>query len=156
MKKAQFKTMAALLALCCMFVFQRVRWRSLQHGGVHGRAGDCQHRGACRTRRKNRTCRNLPVQRCHRQQAQWRIYPNRPHRHAPQFVGLSGQSDRGFGYTHCPDICPTTLSELAAFMNLLGEKAKQVQVLFISVDPARDTPTCWHSMCLRSTLALSD
>lgn len=45
-----------------------------------------------------------------------------------------------FGYTHCPDICPTTLSELAATMNLLGEKAKQVQVLFISVDPARDTP----------------
>ena len=45
-----------------------------------------------------------------------------------------------FGYTHCPDICPTTLSELAATMNRLGEKAKQVQVLFISVDPARDTP----------------
>ena len=41
---------------------------------------------------------------------------------------------------HLADICPTTLSDLAATMNLLGEKAKQVQVLFISVDPARDTP----------------
>ncbi|MGQ5523562.1 SCO family protein [Chitinimonas sp. PSY-7] len=46
-----------------------------------------------------------------------------------------------FGFTHCPDVCPTTMSELAIAMKQLGEKANQVQVLFVSVDPERDTPT---------------
>ncbi|PHV11619.1 SCO family protein [Chitinimonas sp. BJB300] len=45
-----------------------------------------------------------------------------------------------FGFTHCPDVCPTTMSELAIAMKQLGEKANQVQVLFVSVDPERDTP----------------
>jgi protein SCO1/2 len=45
-----------------------------------------------------------------------------------------------FGYTHCPDICPTTLSEMAAAMKRLGKHEKNVQVIFVSVDPARDTP----------------
>lgn len=45
-----------------------------------------------------------------------------------------------FGYTHCPDACPTTLSELAAAMKQLGARAKDVQVLFVTVDPERDTP----------------
>ena len=44
-----------------------------------------------------------------------------------------------FGYTFCPDVCPTTLAELRLVMADLGEKADQVQVLFISVDPKRDT-----------------
>lgn len=44
-----------------------------------------------------------------------------------------------FGYTHCPDICPTTLSELAETMSDLGGLATQVQPLFITVDPARDS-----------------
>ncbi len=44
-----------------------------------------------------------------------------------------------FGYTHCPDVCPTTLSDLKQTMQLLGEQANQVQVLFITVDPERDT-----------------
>lgn len=44
-----------------------------------------------------------------------------------------------FGYTFCPDICPTTLTEMAEVMRQLGEQAKQVQPIFISVDPARDT-----------------
>lgn len=44
-----------------------------------------------------------------------------------------------FGYTHCPDVCPTTLAELAAAMKALGKDAERVQVLFISVDPERDT-----------------
>jgi len=44
-----------------------------------------------------------------------------------------------FGYTHCPDVCPTTLSELAAALRLLGKKASKVQVLFVTIDPARDT-----------------
>ncbi|HOY70388.1 MAG TPA: SCO family protein [Methylotenera sp.] len=44
-----------------------------------------------------------------------------------------------FGYTHCPDVCPTTLSDLKQTMKLLGDKANEVQVLFITVDPERDT-----------------
>lgn len=44
-----------------------------------------------------------------------------------------------FGYTQCPDVCPTTLSGMAAAMKLLGEDAKRVQVLFVTVDPERDT-----------------
>ncbi|UOO92492.1 SCO family protein [Vitreoscilla stercoraria] len=46
-----------------------------------------------------------------------------------------------FGYTHCPDVCPTNLLDLAKTMKLLGEDAAKVQVLFVSVDPSRDTPT---------------
>ncbi|MBW7902803.1 MAG: SCO family protein [Rhodocyclaceae bacterium] len=45
-----------------------------------------------------------------------------------------------FGYTSCPDVCPTTLAEMAALMKALGEAAARVQPLFVSVDPARDTP----------------
>lgn len=45
-----------------------------------------------------------------------------------------------FGYTFCPDVCPTTLSDLKTMMNTLGKKADNVQVIMISVDPARDTP----------------
>jgi protein SCO1/2 len=45
-----------------------------------------------------------------------------------------------FGYTQCPDACPTTLSELASVMQKLGPDAAKVQVLFITVDPERDTP----------------
>ncbi|WP_308446461.1 SCO family protein [Chitinimonas sp. BJYL2] len=44
-----------------------------------------------------------------------------------------------FGYTHCPDVCPTTMSELAATMKQLGPRAADVQVLFVTVDPERDT-----------------
>jgi protein SCO1 len=45
-----------------------------------------------------------------------------------------------FGYTHCPDVCPTTMAELSQAMQQLGDDAKRVQVLFITIDPARDTP----------------
>ena len=44
-----------------------------------------------------------------------------------------------FGYTQCPDVCPTTLAEMATAMKELGPQADQVQVLFITVDPERDT-----------------
>jgi protein SCO1 len=44
-----------------------------------------------------------------------------------------------FGFTHCPDICPTTLFELGEVEPLLGRKAKDFQTVFITVDPARDT-----------------
>ena len=43
-----------------------------------------------------------------------------------------------FGYTQCPDVCPTTLSNMARVMELLGPEAARVQVLFVTVDPERD------------------
>jgi protein SCO1/2 len=45
-----------------------------------------------------------------------------------------------FGFTRCPDICPTTLAEIAAAVKSLGPDAERVQVLFVTVDPERDTP----------------
>jgi len=45
-----------------------------------------------------------------------------------------------FGYTHCPDVCPTTLTDFAAALQQLGDQAERVQVLFVTVDPERDTP----------------
>ena len=45
-----------------------------------------------------------------------------------------------FGYTSCPDVCPTTLAELKLVMDYLGDKTQLVQVVFVSVDPKRDTP----------------
>jgi protein SCO1/2 len=45
-----------------------------------------------------------------------------------------------FGYTSCPDVCPTTMAELKQALEKLGDKSDQVQVLFVTVDPQRDTP----------------
>jgi protein SCO1/2 len=45
-----------------------------------------------------------------------------------------------FGYTQCPDICPTTLADVARAMAALGRDADRVQVLFVTLDPERDTP----------------
>jgi protein SCO1/2 len=45
-----------------------------------------------------------------------------------------------FGFTHCPDVCPITLSELARALKRLGADAQRVQVVLITVDPERDTP----------------
>lgn len=45
-----------------------------------------------------------------------------------------------FGYTHCPDVCPTNLSAMAQAMAKLGKDGDKLQVLFITVDPQRDTP----------------
>ena len=44
-----------------------------------------------------------------------------------------------FGYTYCPDICPTTLVEMAAILKQLGERAARLQPIFITVDPERDS-----------------
>ena len=44
-----------------------------------------------------------------------------------------------FGYTHCPDVCPTTLAKMSQTLRLLGKDADRVQVLFVTVDPERDT-----------------
>jgi len=45
-----------------------------------------------------------------------------------------------FGFTHCPDMCPTTLANMAAVVNQLGKDGDRVQGLFVTVDPRRDTP----------------
>lgn len=45
-----------------------------------------------------------------------------------------------FGFTHCPDVCPATLAELARALKKLGPDAQRVQVLMVTVDPERDTP----------------
>lgn len=44
-----------------------------------------------------------------------------------------------FGFTQCPDVCPTNLTAMAEVMKLLGDDAKRIQVLFVTVDPERDT-----------------
>src|SRR5205085_1007403 len=45
-----------------------------------------------------------------------------------------------FGYTQCPDVCPTTMADLKAVMAKLGKDAEKVQVLFVTLDPERDKP----------------
>ena len=45
-----------------------------------------------------------------------------------------------FGYTYCPDVCPTTMAAMAQAQERLGPKAKDLQVVFITIDPERDTP----------------
>jgi len=45
-----------------------------------------------------------------------------------------------FGYTQCPDVCPTSMSEMAAIRQLLGKDGERVQGLFVTVDPERDKP----------------
>jgi len=63
----------------------------------------------------------------------------------PDDKDLSSESFRGkviliyFGYTYCPDVCPMSLTHLKVGMLNLNEQAKDVQVLFISIDPERDT-----------------
>ena len=49
-----------------------------------------------------------------------------------------------FGYTHCPDVCPETMARLMQVLAALGPDAHQVRILFITVDPARDTPKALH------------
>lgn len=63
---------------------------------------------------------------------------------------LTGADLRGkvvmmyFGYTHCPDVCPLTLSNLHVVMQRLGERADEARIVFVSVDPQRDTPQIMH------------
>ena len=45
-----------------------------------------------------------------------------------------------FGFTHCPDVCPTTLFEVSEIFRALGPEAKDLRALFVTVDPERDTP----------------
>ena len=50
-----------------------------------------------------------------------------------------------FGFTSCPDVCPTTMTQLSVVMKKLGAQADEVQVLLVSVDPGRDTPEVMKS-----------
>lgn len=52
---------------------------------------------------------------------------------------IGGASLVFFGFTHCPDVCPTTLSDISGWLDAMGEDAKRVNVVFITVDPDRDT-----------------
>ena len=74
------------------------------------------------------------------------------HRQAPRFTLTDHEGNKvrldqyqgkivllSWGYSNCPDICPITLADLKKTLELLGEDAKKVQVLFITVDPERDT-----------------
>src|SRR5215217_4165765 len=45
-----------------------------------------------------------------------------------------------FGFTHCPDVCPTSLFEISEVLKAMGKDADRVNALFVSVDPERDTP----------------
>jgi len=45
-----------------------------------------------------------------------------------------------FGYTHCPDVCPTTMGEMQTWFATLGDSAKDLKAYFVTVDPTRDTP----------------
>lgn len=64
---------------------------------------------------------------------------------------LTGEDLRGkvvmmyFGYTHCPDVCPLSMTHLHMVMQQLGDLADGVRILFVSVDPKRDTPELLHS-----------
>lgn len=64
---------------------------------------------------------------------------------------VTGEDYRGkivllyFGYTHCPDVCPLTLAQLHAVLHRVGPKADDARILFVSVDPARDTPSIMHA-----------
>jgi len=85
--------------------------------------------------------------------AAWRGTPYEPPRPAAEISGINWDNTpfrlselRGkivllfFGYTYCPDVCPTTMAEMRKLMEQLGAQAEQVAVVFISVDPERDTP----------------
>jgi len=50
-----------------------------------------------------------------------------------------------FGYTDCPDLCPETLGKIAQALRMMGGRSTQIQVVFITVDPARDTPAVMAS-----------
>ena len=50
-----------------------------------------------------------------------------------------------FGYASCPDICPTTMAQLSEVLQKLGDDARDVRVVFVSVDPHRDTPDVLQS-----------
>jgi protein SCO1/2 len=55
-----------------------------------------------------------------------------------------------FGYTYCPDVCPTTLAVMSEALKMMGQRAEKVAPVFITVDPKRDTPEKLKSIWIRS------
>lgn len=96
---------------------------------------------------------------CHREEAQpWRLTDVSGHMPDLKFQlvddrgkPVTADDYRGkvvllyFGYTHCPDVCPLTLAHLHAVLQRVGAKADDARILFVSVDPARDTPSVLHA-----------
>ena len=58
-----------------------------------------------------------------------------------------------FGFTHCPEVCPTTLFELSGWLKTLGDEGKDIRAFFVSVDPERDGPQRWMPMSAISPTA---
>ncbi len=58
-----------------------------------------------------------------------------------------------FGFTHCPDVCPTTLFEISEVLKAMGKDADHVNAYYISVDPERDTTAAMKSTCRASIRA---
>lgn len=95
---------------------------------------------------------------CHREpQPEWRLHDVAGHLPDLDFhmtddngKAVTGADYRGkvaimyFGYTHCPDVCPLTLTQLHVVLDRLGPAADNVRILFVSVDPKRDTPPVMH------------
>ncbi len=86
-------------------------------------------------------------------ETQWRGIAIEPAREIPAFSFVQANGDTlstapelgrptlvFFGYTHCPDVCPVTLADWTRAKAALGDRADRVRWLFVSVDPARDTP----------------
>ena len=106
-------------------------------------------RSRCRLRRlsllRGRLHRDRKPQfkadRHHRRRLRPGLPADRPQRPAAQPGRLQGQGGGVFfGYTQCPDVCPTTMAELAEAKKLLGPDGDKVQGVFVTVDPERDTP----------------
>jgi protein SCO1/2 len=50
-----------------------------------------------------------------------------------------------FGFTHCPEVCPTTLAEMDGWLNQMGDEGKSIRAYFVTIDPARDTVDLMHN-----------
>lgn len=101
---------------------------------------------------------SIALSACTRDDGQWKL--TNVSGHLPD-LGFSLQADNGqaasgasfagkttlvfFGYTHCPDVCPETMARLMQVLEQLGDDARDVRILFISVDPHRDTPQTLHT-----------
>lgn len=97
------------------------------------------------------TCTLLAA--CGDRSANWTLYDVKGHLPDLKFAlpganGTTVSSDQlkgktvllFFGYASCPDVCPTTMAQLTAVLERLGDDARDVRILFVSVDPHRDTP----------------
>ncbi|HEX7816695.1 SCO family protein [Dyella sp.] len=103
-------------------------------------------------------CISVTLAACHHDDMPWRLTQITGHMPDLDFrltddhgKPVTGKDYQGkvvllyFGYTHCPDVCPLTLAQLHVVMQRLGPLADQARILFVSVDPARDTPDVMHA-----------